>query len=314
VDSVNLFHAKTLRFTRSQDWYQSEGSVIGYEDSKNHGYPFTLDSQGNSPVMKFVIPLEYISPVFNPENSQYLPPFLASGMRVEIGLENGNTAFRTSGSGSGSLSYQILDPSIQTDLVKMSDKVDSVMTARAHKSGLELVFSEWDTFSTVSSSQKNTIDINKTASKADKLIVCSRQSANVSNPSVDSMESEPFAYNEFQSRVGSVYHPQTPITEYREGFQNALYTMKSMRKNQKDYPFASMETYEKHDGTKGGFAILGTNLNRSSLIDSQCVPLNNSHSLSVNVGFTSASSRQIDCFLIYKKIVKVFTNNCIVFE
>lgn len=313
VDSLNLYHAKTLRFTRAKDWYETEGSVIGYEDGVTGGYSKTLPAGGVSALTRFVIPLEYVSPVFSPENSQYLPPFLCSGLRIEIGLENANTALHRT-SGAGSFSYRIVDPSIQTDLVKFSDKVDSVMTSIAHKSGLEVVFSEWDVFSTVTSSAKNTIDINKTASKADKLIVCSRLSANVSDATVDSMQSEDFSFNEFQSRVGSVYHPQTAITEYREGYQNALHTLKSMRKNQRDYPYASMNTYQSHDGVRGGFALLGTNLNRSSLIDSQCVPLNNSHSLSVNVGFTSATGRQVDCFLVYKKIARCFTSNCIIYE
>jgi len=313
VDAVNLFHSKSLRFTKPKDFFQSEGSVIGFHDEAAGGYTDTLPAGGVSPIIKFCIPLQYVSPVFAPENSTYLPPFLCSGMRIEITLENANTALHRT-SGSGSFSYRVVDPSIMCDLVKMSDKTDSVMTSVAHKAGLEVCWSEWDVFSTVTGSAKNTIDIAKTASKADKLIVCSRLAANVSNASVDSMQSEDFSYNEFQARVGSVYHPQTAITEYKEGYKNALHLFKSMRRNENDYPYASITTYNSHDGVRGGFAVLGTNFNRSSLLSSQSVPLNNSHSLAVTVGFDSAVSRQVDCFLVYKKIARVFTSNAIIYE
>lgn len=320
VDGVNLYHAKKLRFTKPKDWFETEATVIGYDDSpdsKNvvNGYNVEIPAGATvSGLSRFCIPLSMVSPVFDPENSRYLPPFLCSGLRLEIGLSSAGQALHRITGDTTSGSYRIVNPAIMCDLVKMSDKIDSVMTSVAHKAGLELVFSEWDTFTTVTSSQKNTIDINKTASKAEKVIVCSRLSANVSDIKVDSMQSEDFTYNEFQARVGSVYHPQTAITEHKEGYKNALLLFKSMRKNEKDYPSANVNKYTAHNNTHGGFAVLGTNLSRSSLIDSQCVPLNNSHSLSLNIGFTTADSRQVDCFLVYKKIAKIYTNNCIIYE
>ena len=317
VDGVNFYRAKVDRYTKSQDWFSSDGNNAGYHTGDSvDGEHLTIgantdhtgaDNPTGEARDRFCIPLPMVSPLFAPENSRYLPPFLCSGLRVEIQLAQLSEAFIKSVN-TGTVTCKITNAAFMCDLVKMSDKVDSVMTSLAHKGGLEVVISEWDLFSTVTSSEKNTIDINKTASKADKVIVAVRDSTHVSSLAHDGMMSKDYDIATFQSRLGSVYHPQVPIDSRPEAFQNALLLFKSMRKNEKDFSYVNRSSY--HDR----YAVVGTNLGRSSLLDSQCVPLNNSHSLSLSVGFTSSTSRQIDAYLVYKKVIKVFTNNCIVYE
>lgn len=313
LNSVNLFAAKTHRFTKSKDWFDTEGTLVGY-----HQEHITIPA-GGTISHKFAIPLPMISGFFAPLNSQYLPPYISSGLRIEIQLATSNEALHRTTANGNAVSYRIVDPVLVCDLCKMSDRVDQVMTSVAHKAGLDIVFDEYDTFSVVTSSQKNTIDINKTASKAERVIVCSRTATHVSSLSEDGMMSENYAVNEYQARVGSVYHPQTAITEKVSAYANALQLFKGMRKDERSYPQASLGTFSLHatdnnNVTTGGYAVLGTNLSRSSLIDSQCVPLNNSHSLSLSIGFNSVADRQIDAFLVYKKVCKCFTNNAIIYE
>ena len=307
LNSVNLFHAKVDRFTRSKDWFESEGTMLGYEKETN-----TLDGNGKY-TEKYAIPLPFLSGFFAPLNSQYLPPYICSGLKIEIQLATPAEALHRT-SGTNTVTYRIIDPVVVCDLVKMSDKTDQVMTAVAHKAGLDIVFDEYDTFSTVTSSDKNTIDINKSCSKASKVIVCARTSANVSAVDQDAMKSEGFSFNEYQARVGSVYHPQKAISDYVSAYANALHLFRGMRKNERHNPYSKIQQFKTASGTNYGHAVLGTDLSRSSLIDSQCVPLNNSHSLSLSVGFSSAVARQIDAFLVYKKVCKAFTNNAIIYE
>ena len=307
LNGVNLFHAKVDRFTHGKDWFESEGSMLGYETNT-----ITIPASGTV-THKYAIPLPFLSGFFAPLNSQYLPPYICSGLKIEIQLATPAEALRRT-TGAADVTYRIVDPVVVTDLVKMSDKTDHLMTAIAHKAGLDIVFDEYDTFSIVTSSDKNTIDINKSCSKASKIIVCARQSANVSDLAHDGMQSEAFAFNEYQARVGSVYHPQKAISDYVSAYANALQLFRGMRKDERQSPYTNLAQFNTTAGANHGHAVLGTDLSRSSLIDSQCVPLNNSHSLSLTVGFSSAVARQIDAFLVYKKVCKCFTNNAIIYE
>ena len=308
LNSVNLYHAKVDRFTHGKDWFESEGSLLGYEK------PTITIAAGGTVTLKYAIPLPFLSGFFAPLNSQYLPPYICSGLKIEIQLATSAEALHRTTANGNAITYKIVDPVVVCDLVKMSDKVDQVMTAVAHKGGLDIVFDEYDTFSTVTSSDKNTIDINKSCSKASKVIVCSRRSANVSDLAHDGMQSEAFAFNEYQARVGSVYHPQKAISDFVSAYANALQLFRGMRKDERQSPYTNLAEFSTTTGSNHGHAVLGTDLSRSSLIDSQCVPLNNSHSLSLSVGFSSAVSRQIDAFLVYKKVCKCFTNNAIIYE
>jgi len=309
LNSVNLYHAKVDRFTHGKDWFESEGSLIGYQKPT-----ITLDANGGV-TQKYAIPLPFLSGFFAPLNSQYLPPYICSGMKIEIQLATAAEALHKTTATNNTVSYTVVDPVVVCDLVKMSDKVDSVMTSVAHKAGLDIVFDEYDNFSIVSSSNKNTIDINKSCSKASKIIVCARRSANVSDLAHDGMQSEAFGFNEYQARVGSVYHPQKAISDYVSAYANALQLFRGMRRDEKQSPYTNLTEFNTADNnTHSGHAVLGTDLSRSSLIDSQCIPLNNSHSLSLNVGFSSAVSRQIDAFLVYKKVCKCYTSNAIIYE
>lgn len=309
-DRVNLYRAKVDRFEKSDTWFKTVGRVAGYGTSTGGDYDNVMTVlDGQTTVTKeFCLPLHMVSPFFNIQNSSYLPPQICSGLRLEILLENINTAFKKD---AGVTSYRIVDPALMLDLYKFSDKTDSVMTNVAHTASLPLVWNEYDIFSTVSSVANNlTLDIRKTASKASHAIGISRLSDNVSGANaatVDSFLSEDYKFTATQARYGSVYEPQSAISSVPEAYMNSLHLFRSKKaKHEIDVSPEDFET--------GGMGLIGVNLNRSQLYDHQTLVLNNSHSLSFQTSFDDSQSRQIDTFIVYTKLCKTFTNNSFVKE
>ena len=301
-NKLNLYRSKVDHFQKAKEWFETVGVICGY------GTDITV-AAGVEKVVEFCLPLNMVSPLFDLKNSSYLPPYLMSGLRMEITLESLAASMVISGAGPLD-SYSVKNPALQCDVVKFNDDTDRLMTQIAHKSGLELYFNEWDVFSTTTDAANNiTLDVRKTCSRANHSFAVSRESKVTVDVTADSFASEAFKFTASQGRVGSVYSPQQALTTDAEHYMSALYLFRGMK-----YKHPINVSPTEFNTNKG---LIGVQLNRSQIWDSQSVPLNNSHSLLYQVSFKTeepAILRQIDTFIVYHKSLKVYTNNIIVFE
>lgn len=305
IHKLNLYRSKVDHYTKSENWFNTVGKVCGYDSTDPVVFNVADTKTAATETVRFCLPLSMVSPFFNLKDNASLPPYITSGLRIELSLSNSLTAFIRTGTG-GTPSFTVSSPAVMLDMFKMRDSLEKVQTARANSSGLQLLWDEVDSFSSVlTSGSSNTIEIRKSASRAKNAFGVSRLVSNIVEND-DALASEPFAYTSFQSRYGSLYEPQSSLTNSTELYLNSLYLFKGENK--------SGEINVDSAKFEGDYGVVGVDLNRSNVYKNATVPTNNSHTLSFDVSFDSDANRQFDVFFSFKKLLVVYTNNSIAKE
>ena len=162
----------------------------------------------------FCIPMHMISGVFGSE-TQMIPPALLAGAKMEIDLDNGNTAFTNFTVWSGGTTLGVVNtitPTIVYDSNVLFSSVNKqlLMEQAAEPSpGLAFTYSTWFTTNSPFAADAS-LDVSQSVSLCEKCAVGVRVNAAIGTGAGDSFNFLA-PYNSYQFRIGSTYLPLKPV-------------------------------------------------------------------------------------------------------
>lgn len=303
-EGVNVYCRDNDRYQYSQEWINNFGSVMGYGSTETGSFvPVKLTTT----VQRFCIPLSKLAGVFN--SNVLMPSMLAGGLRVEIKLADLGTALKDVSTLTTNLTnYELTNVNIHLDTYQLADSIQKRLMQEASNNGLEYFYETYDrTKHNISSSSKANITIRKSVARALSAFAKTRLTADVSTLTRDSMASETNKVSAFFWRLGALTFPQQKLEGLKEQYYYAQY---AMNKVSNPYKMNSI-SYNDFKGTEG---LVAVTLERSNVLSLSGLPVNNARSLQVELDYTDAQNRDIDIYMSYVQLARIFVNNILVKE
>jgi len=234
-------------------------------------------------------------------------------MRFELELESARVAMKSIG---GIVNYNIKDVELHMDSYTLTDSVTRVLNETAATTGLEIPFVTYGHVSDAVKGGDNNFEIRKAVSRS--LTVITKLSVNDSvtgEQAKDSMASVIYNVESAQTRVGSLYFPNNPVSGAgRDRTMSEMYL-------HAQHAFGKLKSVSA-PGTIGmkeyrdNLAAIVTTLERSNSLQLTGVPVNASRVCEnrIKVGPSTvtqvpASDQVCDSWLQYVRLIRVFINN-----
>lgn len=302
VEAVNVYQRDMDRWTYSQDYLNNVGSVIGYK-STEAGATNELNTVSETP-QRYCIPLSKICGLCN--TSVLIPAMLAGGLRFEIKLAPLFSALKTGGT--EPTDYELTNVNMMLDSYQLADSIQKRLMVESATTGLEFYYETWDrTRHNISASNKANITVRKAVSRALSAHAKTRLTANVELKSEDSMASETYKVGGQFWRLGSLNFPNQRLNDKNEQYNYAQYAFGKWLHPHKNNS-VSLQDFK---GTEGLCAVT---LERSSVLSLSGLPVNNSRTLQIEIDYDDAQNRDIDVFMNYLQLARVFPSNVLVKE
>lgn len=305
VEALNFWAKTQYRYKYPQDWLNKFGSVIGIGETGIGGTDPAIVSET---VTKYCIPLKLLAPWFSPIKEQFLPSTLASGLQVDITLEDYRTAlFQKAGT---ITAYTITNPSFMLDAVDLSEQTQRALNFEAANTGLE-----WTTEqvylgqNTLASGQTN-LNVQLTKAVAQALICYTTMytSANLLDVTADSFASPAWDTVSWGYSLGNLHFPNQAITDTaKDGKESYLLAQQVFDKVNHPYQESAVGIT---DFITNGHAMMGVSLEKQTHLNLSGLPCNNSRSLITNATLdTFSGARTIYTFLHYASVTRSYLDN-----
>ena len=308
IEKPNNFVNTNDRYQCSENWLTTIGNgTLGYDVDIAFGQKHT-----------FCIPLNKISGLFAAK--KLLPGLgLMSGLRVEINLEDKDTAFVWTSAPVSTDTYSISDPAIVTDSYQLSDSILKSLNAQSASRSLEIMFESYDRTPGNLSNGNTVLNMNtkRAVSRAQWAIAKTRITANASGAGrgqVDSFASEEFLVKEYQFQLGSLYFPNAPVratndnADKHEMYVNSMYVFDKLKDCQRP-------TSIDYDTFKSTHGLMGATLERSNILALAGLPVSGSRILQLRAEYTGAGvARTVDIYMSYVKLCRVFLDRSVIKE
>jgi hypothetical protein len=306
TEGVGIYRRDIDRYTYSQDYLNNIGSVMGYATTESGvtNLSNTVKDEAQ-PVTRYCIPLSKICGLCN--TSVLIPSMLSGGLRFEIKLASFGAALKVGAT--VPTDYKLTNVSMQLDSFQLADSIQKRLMQESAASGLEFFYETWDrTRHNISASTKANITVRKAVSRALSAHAKTRLTANTNLSSVDSMASEAVnAVSKMSWRLGSLNFPNAPLESQTEQYYYAQYAFGKLEHPHKSNSI-SLTDFTGNEG------LVAVTLERSSVLSLSGLPVNNSRTLQLELDYSTPATRDIDVFLNYLQLARVFPNNVLVKE
>jgi len=305
VEGVAAYARDNDRWTFSQDYLNNVGSVMGYGSTEGG----TIPTEAKVPfadTKRFCIPLSKLCGLCN--TSVLIPSMLAGGLRFDIKLADFSKALKnTLGTTTG---YTLTNVNMMLDSYQLADSIQKRLMAEASATGLEFFYETWDRTRHNISGNKANITVRKAVSRALSAYAKTRDTDSVESFTVDSMASEVNKVNSMFWRLGSLNFPNQRLTSLVEQYYYAQYSMNKFLHPHKN------NSVSLADFTTGTEGIAAVTLERSSVLSLSGLPVNNSRTLQLELSYDvgGAANRDIDVFMTYLQLARVFPSNVLIKE
>lgn len=302
VEGVNAYRRDMDRYEYSQDYINNIGSIMGYKSTEtgasNAHNELTLTPK------RYCIPLSKICGLCN--TSILIPSMLAGGLRFEIKLASLGASLKQGAT--VPTDYVLTNVNMHLDSFQLADGIQKRLMQEAATTGLEFFYETYDrTRHNISASNKANITVRKSVSRALSAFVKTRLTANTEALTEDSMASEANKVSGFFWRLGALNFPNSKLNSLEEQYYYAQYAMKKLEHPHKNNSISL-------DDFKGVEGIVAVTLERSSVLSLSGLPVNNSRSLQVELDYSSSADRDMDVFMHYLQLARVFPTNILVKE
>ena len=302
VEGVNAYRRDMDRYTYSQDYINNVGSVMGYGSSEPGA---DTAVHVNSTPQRFCIPLSKICGLCN--TSVLIPSMMAGGLRFEIKLAPLFTVFKQIGE-VATTKYTLTNVNMHLDSYQLADSIQKRLMQEASATGLEFYYETYDrTRHNISLSNKANITVRKSVSRALSAFAKTRLTTSVDDSTVDSMASEVNDVAGFFWRLGSLNFPNQKLLHKTEQYYYAQYVFNKLAKPHQGSSVSLSDFLD----TEG---IVAVTLERSSVLMLSGLPVNNARTLQVELDYTASLSRDIDIYMHYLQLARVFPNNILIKE
>lgn len=301
VEGVNIYRRDVDRYTYSQDYINNIGSVMGYGSTEPGG---TSNVIITTTPQRFCIPLSKICGLCN--TSVLLPSMLAGGLRFEIKLATLESALKQGAT--VPTGYALTNVNMQLDSYQLADSIQKRLMQESAATGLEFFYETYDrTRHNIAASTKANITVRKAVSRALSAHAKTRLTASTNVLTEDSMASEDYKVASMFWRLGSLNFPNSRLTDKTEQYYYAQYAFGKLQHPHKSNSI-SLKDF------KGKEGITAVTLERSSVLSLSGLPVNNSRTLQLELDYDDPQNRDIDVFMNYLQLARVFPNNILVKE
>jgi len=302
VESVALYARNSDRGSYSQNYIDNFGSVIGYKTTESLANPLNTVSATKA---RYCIPLSKLTPLH--KSNVLMPGMLAGGLRYEIKLNSAAKSFLK-----GPIpptNYLLTNVSMMIDSFQLADSIQKRLMMESAKTGLEYHFVTYDrTRHNITNSNKAFVTVRKAVSRALSAFAISRKTDNLQSLDFDSVASEsPNVVSRMFWRLGSLNFPNQPLTELAEQY---IYAQKAFKKMEREHNDNSV-SYNDFIADEG---LVAVDLERSSVLSLSGLPVNNSRQLQLEVDYSSNANRDIDVFMHYLSLARIFPTNILMKE
>ena len=347
IRRLNLLQYCRLPYQMDHQWARTVGELAGYGAQFNLQTSGASYAQADGIVV--AIPLYLLSDFFGYgrlmpamlmsglrieiewEDPSIAFQVLNIGTNGQLGVPDGTgdtiTLNKKSAAASTTVeSYFIDNIFVSAKSVQLTDATQRALNEMSAVNGLEIVYTDWETTEqTLTNVDKINMEVRKASSRALGALVRVRPGV-FAVGNVDSFNAEDWAISQYQWQLGSLYFPQQPIKTRRQGIPKGAceeayaHTLDAFDKLQ---PNARPPLIRLRGDSMSGTTTLmyetagfntvantvGVTLERSSLFSLSGIPINNSRVLSWQADFGSTATRNVNIFLKYVKLARVFLNN-----
>lgn len=315
LDRANILASIQVQHFHSDGWRK-------YGPGSNMGCAETIGEQdwAYNAILRFVIPLSVISPFCASVNA-LCPPQLASGLRFEIVLESAANALLTADATNptvDTLSYAITASRFVLETYSLADSVVRTLNTAASTNGLELYGLTAHNSIANRSTKILNFDMGKSASRCMYSIFKERYTDTGRLSNASHFQSVLYDTNDYPSevqfRTGALYYPVSSIrgdTARQTGPEILSLTQHGTGKF---FQVDAASSGVSESMFRLGNAVIICDLERSNVTELSGIPLSNSRVLSLNMSFGGATAvnTQIDWYLMYVVLVRVFASNVVI--
>jgi hypothetical protein len=306
TEDYNVLMAKELRYNCSKDYLDSWGDLLGFKaDAGDLTTP--IDSATG---VRFIIPLELISPFFMGDGKTMIPPQAAAGLRVQLTFADAAQAF--AGITALASSYTIEGISFHLSTTMMVDSWQRQLAMESARDGLTYSYPEWHTSQSSTAGTGLSIEVRKAVARALSAYVVT-QTAVAATTSTDNMKSDTWKLTSYEWRLGSMYPTQQPVKNAEESYFIAQSMADGGVLDCKRPNVVSLVNF------KGGDGIVSVNLERNDVmlngsLNIGGLPTNNSRVLAVNATFSDGPARTHYVFMKHLRVAKFYQDNAVLAE
>ena len=311
IQNVNTWSLFDSVYNRTAQNLDTVGILEGFAPGRDPTIGnFLTDGSGESISTKFIIPLTQLSTYFRPIDGQLMPPQLASGLRVELSLEDYRTALTQDSDINIAVvtGYEITDCYFQLDQVEMTDETQRAINMDSAKDGLEWSYERvYTTLSQLPINQTTaSVQVRKAVSQACYAYSLVVNQADKTDITKDSLVAKVFNTDTFQYRCGSLYFPFSRIENGQDGAESCMIAYETFDKLRHQFHETSVTPSE----FRSKFGIMAASLERDQSLQFSGLAVNNSRTLELDCTFTSVTEPQeIITFLVYCGVARAFIDN-----
>ena len=303
VQSANRWSLFNSVYHRSAQNLDTVGVLEGFTNGRNPAITTVIDSSSK----KFLIPLACLSPYFSPMDGQLMPPQLASGLRIELDLEDYRTSLYQIGLDAVT-GYEITDCYIQLDSTELTDETQRAINMDSAKDGLEWATDQvYTTLTQIPANQLTTsVQVRKAVSQACYAYSIMTSTADKNDVTKDSLVAVPFNCDSFTYRLGSLYFPQQRIEAAADGTECCMIAYETFDKLRNTFHETSVDLID----FRNKFGILAASLERDQSLQFSGLAVNNSRTLELDAQFVAVpEGQEIVTFLVYCGVVRAWIDN-----
>ena len=296
VEEVALYCAKTLRYTKSNDYFSTGvGTLIGYDNGANTSINIGA-GPGTTTDVRFCVPMAHILPLFS------YPGLLPSqgciaGSVMRLTLASNQRGIFASGDG---LTWVVNEIQLLTDELQLMDSFNKRLQILSAKRGpgLSLTYETWYHAGSSATQGAVEVQIANSVSRATRCFALCRPFNDVNGTAaqviVADSNASADAITEYDIRLGSLRFPHQRCTVDTEQFANAL---------------VAFDTFDKEcavafDEWGGAKQLIATSFERHHILQLSGISVNGHRLLRVNLSKLVAN-HQVDVFMSYVKFLNV---------
>lgn len=293
---ANVFHKFTSRSKHPTAWFNTVGVTMG-----SGGTIYNTNT-----IYDICIPLLELDPFFELYDDKLLPATVASGMRVELTLEDFRTVFFQSAGHTASgvaTGYSILGMEFRTEHVTLMDSAMAQLNYEASKSGLELTYDRiFSTSQPIGTNTSDHLEIRKAVALAKQAWFVQLPTANRQSLAADSFQADAFTYTELSSRIGNLNFPYQPIENATEAYLYHLKNYGKLDRNDNDTAI----TLASYIGTEGAVSF---NFERSDSLQLSSIPVNQSRVCELSFTRSGNTNVKMYAFLVHTALARSSLTN-----
>ena len=303
LQNANLWSKFDSLYTKPSGNLETVGSVQGFGPTLSSTDPANLNGVTYK---RFILPLYVISPFFRPMKKQLIPPQLASGLEVQLVLEDFRTALLgITGTTTG---YDIEGLYFNLDCVDMTDDVQRTINMESAQDGLEYTYERIFTSASQLPSAQTSISVQcrKAVSQACFATTLTISQADRINIAVDPLCAVPFNYTSFQYRLGALYFPNSEVIDASDGVEAFMIAQETYDKLK--HPYSEGATTLAKFNAKHG--VLAASFEKDTSLNLSGLPINNSRICELNATYAAvAEPLDVITFLQYCVVARSYIDN-----